>query len=394
MNDRLSPKRINETVITLIPKIKDHVRVSDYRPISLCNTVCKLVSKALVNHLKPILDAIISPNQSAFIPKQCVVDNAILGYESLHTIKNKRQGKTSWAVLKLDMSKVYDRVEWLFLERIILKLGFAKEWVDKIMMCVTTVSYSFNINGDRVGRVIPDRGLRQGDSLSPYLFLFCAEGLSHLIQRAEHSKQISKFSLSKGGPPITRLFFANDSILFFKATAQECHIVRMLLDSYARVSGQPINFEKSDLSFSPNANVSLKNYLGQILGVIIVSHHQRYLGLLVFMPRNKVNTFHFLKDRIWKLLQGWKNELFSIGGKEVLIKAIVQAIPCYTMHCSRLPESLVYDLNRLMARFWRGSNGEERKIHWASWAHLCKPKSLGGSGFRDLEHFNKALLAK
>lgn len=112
------------------------------------------------------------------------MDNAILGYECIHSLKNRRQVKTGRATLKIYMSKAYDHVEWSFLKFIMLKLGFENHWVDFIDMCISTVTFSFNLNGVRRGHIVPSRGLRQGDPLSPYLFLLCAEGLSSLLHGA------------------------------------------------------------------------------------------------------------------------------------------------------------------------------------------------------------------
>lgn len=119
------------------------------------------------------------------------------------------------------MSKAYDRVEWVFLEAIMLKLGFAPDWMNLGMRCISSVSYSFNINGNRVGCVTPSWGLRQRDPLSPYLFLLCAQGLSSLLIKAKSRRYLSGLSLSRSGLPLSHLFFAGDSLLFFKASKME-----------------------------------------------------------------------------------------------------------------------------------------------------------------------------
>ena len=120
--------------------------------------------------------------------------------------------------LKLNMSKAYDRVEWKYLKRVMEQLGFHSKWVILMMECITTVSYSILVNGEPHSFIKPSRGLRQGDPLSPYLFLFCAEGFHSLLQRAQMAGELQGVSISRGGPKITHLFFANDSLLFCKAT--------------------------------------------------------------------------------------------------------------------------------------------------------------------------------
>jgi hypothetical protein len=184
LNSGIMPVDLNITNITLIPKVNCPTCVTEYRPISLCNVLYKLISKVLANWLKRILPSIISPEQSAFILGCLITDNVLAAYETLHTMQTRLKGKKGFMAIKLDMSKAYDRVEWRYLEEIITRLGFAPRWINLILMCVTTVRYSVLVNGTPCGYICPQRGLRQGDPISPYLFLLCAEGLNALLKKA------------------------------------------------------------------------------------------------------------------------------------------------------------------------------------------------------------------
>ena len=174
----------------MIPKVNNPETVAQFRPISLCNVIYKILSKVIVNRLKPILKSIISETQSAFVADRLITDNILIAFESLHHMKTQCSGRTGFMALKLDMSKAYDRVEWVFLEKILLKMGFQDTWVAMIMQCITTVSYSILVNGEPTGLIYPSRGLRQGDPLSPFLFLFCAEGLNALLCQVANNGEI------------------------------------------------------------------------------------------------------------------------------------------------------------------------------------------------------------
>jgi hypothetical protein len=209
---------LNATHIALIPKKKNSSELTDYRPISLCNVLYKLIAKVIANRLKKVLAIIISPSQSAFVPGRLITDNVLVAFEAFHTKDRKLKGREGYMALKLDMSKAYDRVEWNYLEAVMRKLGFDERWVHLAMTCVRTVSFSVLVNGQPHGTIIPTRGLRQGDPLSPYFFILCAEGLSSLLNQVEVDGSIMGIPITRGGTKINHLFFVDDSLFFCKAT--------------------------------------------------------------------------------------------------------------------------------------------------------------------------------
>jgi hypothetical protein len=140
----------------------------------------------LVNRLRPFLDDIVSVNQSAFVPGRLITDNALVAFECLHFIEHNKTDDKHFCAYKLDLSKAYDWVDWEFLKKVMQRLGFSHRWVDWIMACVTSVRYQVKFNGTLLDSFSPTRGLRQGDPLSPFLFLLIADGLSTLLHMKCH----------------------------------------------------------------------------------------------------------------------------------------------------------------------------------------------------------------
>ena len=149
----------------------------------------------------------------------------MVAFEAMHSLNNCRGRGVGQMALKLDMSKAYDRVEWSFVEGMMPRLGFEAGWIKIVMNCITLVLYSIIVNGEPNGMIYPSRGLRQGNPLSPYLFLLCGEGLFALLHQAERMGELNGVACSRGGPKITHLFFADDSLLFCNATVKDCEVL-------------------------------------------------------------------------------------------------------------------------------------------------------------------------
>ena len=200
LNSGILPEPINHTLITLVPKLDNPELVSDFRPINLCNVFYKIYSKVLANRLKKFLRSLITEHQFAFAKDRLISDNIMVAFETLHHMKQHNSGKHGFMAIKLDMSKAYDWVEWVYLERLMEKMGFCARWIALMMSCMKTVLYSIMVNGEPTGMIHPNRGIRQGDLLSPFLFLLCTEGLHALIKHSARNGDIKGFSLCKRGP--------------------------------------------------------------------------------------------------------------------------------------------------------------------------------------------------
>ncbi|CAM8914220.1 unnamed protein product [Rhodiola kirilowii] len=341
----------NRTMITLIPKLKQAKRIEDFRPISLCSVFMKIISKMMMSRVQPFLDQIISSNQSAFVKGRVISDNILIAQELMHFLKGRKKQKKAYASLKLDMNKAYDRVEWDFLENMLLRLGFEETWIHKIMICVRTVTYVVRVNDDLTETIIPSRGLRQGDPLSLYLFIICMEWLSARINKSMLERKFGGLKICRDAPNISHLFFADDSLIFLKARASEADELLNILSEYEKLSGQKVNFLKSEICFSKNTNDDVRKAVKDLLNIKEVDCHSKYLGLQLVAGQKLSAVCGELVEKLWSKLQSWENLKLSVGGREILIKAVLQAIPQYTMSCVYLPESIINKLSSAIVNF-------------------------------------------
>jgi hypothetical protein len=258
----------------------------------------------LANRLKQVLPSLISRNQSAFVPGRLITDNVLVAYEALHSMATRMKGKKGFMAVKLDMSKTYDRVEWPFLEAMMRRMGFEEQWIKLIMTCVQSVSYSVMVNGASYGKIVPSRGIRQGDPLSPYLFLLVAEGLSSLMNRAKEEGRITGVLIAIGGTRLSHIFFAYDSLLFCRATFPEWINLTQLLRVYELASGQKLNANKTSIFFSKNTRKEFKAFIRSSVGLSTTSCYEKYLGLPSLVGRSKISTFAGIQSRVRNKLDG------------------------------------------------------------------------------------------
>ncbi|GAU48815.1 hypothetical protein TSUD_99870 [Trifolium subterraneum] len=361
---------------------------------------------------KCCLDKCVSQEQSAFVKSRSILDNALIAtevihalkrktQEVIHALKRKTQGRRGELTLKIDISKAYDKVDWGFLRGVMTKMGFTDVWIRWVMMCVSSVNYSVLMNYDRVGPISPGRGLRQGDPLSPYLFILVTECLTALIHQSVGRGDIHGVRICRGAPGVSHLLFADDCFLFCRANVVEVNELMSILHTYERASGQEINLVKSEVFISRNMSHAAKEDLSRILSVRLVLGTGIYLGLPSMVGRSKKAIFSFIKDRIWKRINSWRGRALSKAGKEIMIKSVLQAISSYVMSMFILPKSLIDDIEKndqcfLVEEWWRIGSGENiRVMHdpWLrgkvnKWVSSPQPAEVYQLSVRDLLHEN------
>jgi hypothetical protein len=379
----------NHTFIALIPKRLGASAVHHFRPSSLCNIIYKIISKLLANRLKPLLSKIISPFQTAFVPGRHIQDNSILSHEMLHSLKNKR-GRGGLVAVNIDMEKAFDKMEWGCLIIIMEKLGFHPIWINWIRICISTSSFSILLNGSPYGLFRPSRGLRQGDPLSPFLFILGTEVISRLLHQ-----NLQGFKISRRCFPLNHLLFADDLIIFTHATSSEAGIIKDCLAKYSLWSGQTVNMEKSNILFSANTTASTKASILDIIPYVETPNSAKHLGLPMFFGRSKQYLFLDILQKVKGKIEGWRSKTLSQAGKSVLLKVIASSIPSYAMSSFMFPDILCNRLDAAFRNFWWGfSVNKAHNLSLKSWKSICLPKDQGGLGFRLMKDINVSLIAK
>ncbi|XP_056850920.1 uncharacterized protein LOC130506757 [Raphanus sativus] len=296
--------------------------------------------------------------------------------------------------VKTDMSKAYDRLEWSFLRDVMVRFGFHPTWVHWIMECVSSVSYSYLINGGAHGCVVPSRGIRQGDPLSPYLFILCSEVLSGLCSKALEQGKLCGIKVARNSPPLNHLLFADDTMFFCKSDPISCKELKNILEKYEVASGQSINCLKSAITFSAKTPIETRRRVKAELNIVGEGGIGKYLGLPEHFNRKKRDIFASIIDRIRQKSHSWTSRYLNGAGKLVLLKSILSAMPTYAMTCFKLPKSFCKQIQTVLTRFWWDDKPDHRKMSWVAWSTLTLPKRAGGLGCREIEKFNDALLAK
>lgn len=257
---------INRLFIVLILKAKQASTFNQFRPISLCNTSYKIVSKLLVKRIRPVLDKFISPSQTAFITGRWIGENTILVNKSIHTMKKKKSG-ASLVGFKIDWIKAYDRIDWGILTRIITPFGFSSKVNVLILDCVSVASVDLLLNGSVFNKIDMQRGIWQGDPLSLFLFIMYAELLSRMLLKLEQEEKIHGIKIGRTSPAISHLLFADDILLFCKANLDEVREVFQCLNLFCNWTGQKINYAKSKCFFLENTKGRVKSDIKKLFGL-------------------------------------------------------------------------------------------------------------------------------
>eukprot|EP00253_Pinus_taeda_P025512 PITA_25512 len=361
----------NSTFIALIPKKDDLESFEDFRPISLCNCIYKIISKVIALRIGPILSRNISMEQFGFLNGRQIHEAIGVTQEVTHSIKVK---KKKGAVLKIDLSKAYDRINWLYLRMLLTHIGFSYPFVSWIMGCITNVSFAVLVNGAASSFFNSQRGLRQGCPLSPLLFLLVAEGLSRLIHKARSEGKVKGIEVAIN-LYITHLLFVDDILIFTNGCQNELKEFKCIFDLFLKATGMQINTGKSQVCFSDferrerDRMSNLFPFPSQPL-----EDPFKYLGFWLKPTVYRKADWNWLIAKIESRISHWSFRWLSRVGRLTLIKSVLSAIPVYWAALTWIPKGVMEKIRRICYRFlWSGSK-ESSGLPWVAWDKVARPK--------------------
>ncbi|GKV34792.1 hypothetical protein SLEP1_g43134 [Rubroshorea leprosula] len=340
--------------------------------------------------LKGVMSGIISDSQSAFLGGRQLVDSVLVLNEVVDEVKLKKQKSF---VFKADFEKAYDCVDWAYLDWMLCRMGFGMKWRGWIRECLSTARISVLVNGSPTEEFGMGKGLRQGDPLSPFLFLIVAEGLNGLVRRAEAEGMLHGIAVGNKGLIVSLLQFANDTVILGNADSENIFAVKTILRCFELMSGLRINFCKSSVA---RFNVSERWIKGaaSVLHCGVGGTSFWYLGLPVGGKIKCKKMWEPVLEKFRARLAIWKSSTLSSGGRITLLHSILSAIPIFYMSLFLMPKCVVSELISIQRAFLWGGVELKRQIPWVKWEYICLSKNKGGLGVLDLCRKNWALLGK
>ncbi|GLT33516.1 hypothetical protein SLA2020_080980 [Shorea laevis] len=383
-------KGLNSSFLALIPKKLNPVQFREYRPISLIGCLYKLLAKVLANRLKKVMADIISDSQSVFVGGRQLVDSVLILNEVVDEVKRRKHESF---IFKADFEKAYDCVDWDFLDWMMDRMGFGVKWRKWIQECLSTARISILINGSPTTEFTASKGLRQGDPLSPFLFLLIGERLCGLVKKAESEGLFRGVDIGTSGMSLSLLQFVDDSVFMGKACAENVRVVKAILHWFELISGLKVNFNKSHL-YGFNVSEGWLKRAAAILHCEVGKVPFIYLGLPVGGNPGRKQFWNLLLDRFRLKLAAWKSPLLSFEGRITLINSVLSAHPICYLSLFRIPKGVLNELIKIQRNFFWGGVNLGKKISWVSWDSICVDKKRGGLRVVDLEGRNCALLGK
>ena len=384
------PQFMSSTKLVILQKVQNPQTASDFRPISCCSVLYKCIAKMLCIRLKEVLPSIIDPSQAAFVKGRKLLHNVLICQDLARGYQ--RQHISPRCLLKIDIQKAFDSVHWGFLQEMLEGLKFPPLFIKWIMACVTSVSFQVHINGKDYASFKGGKGLKQGDPLSPLLFVITMEYLSRLLKRMSGETGF-RFHPAYRKFNLTHLIFVDDLILFSKADPFSLQQIMSVLHKFQSCVGLKTNFHKSQMVFG-GASLQLQQQCRGIVGLKESSFPLKYLGVPIVSSRLTKVECTELVDKMTARIHTWATRNISYAGRLVLINTVLFGIFNYWASIFLLPQEVIDRLTKVSRNFlWFGSE-EFKHPPFLSWKQSCHTKATGGLGIKDYAAWNKATIAR
>lgn len=383
-------QELNNTCIALVPKIDCPSRPVDFRPISCCNVLYKCIASIITSRLKEVTSGLVGNQQAAFIKGRSIVHNIMLAQEIL--CGYGRANISPRCTMKIYLFKAYDTVNWDFLQSAFVFYGFPLKFIEWIMACVCSPSFSVLVNGELKGFFRGKRGLRQGDPMSPYLFCLCMEIFSRMLGLAV-KRQMFKFHPRCKELKLTHLMYADDLLMFSKCDLRSIKLLQDVLDKFAEISGLNMNLHKSHIYFGGCSQVQrmeVCNFMNVEEGSLPFS----YLGVPLTSTKPKVSDFRSLIHHITRRITSWTSRFLSFAGRLELIQSVIYSVQNFWSSIFILPKAVLHEIESICMRYLWSSLTEGTRKYPVSWKVVCRPKQAGGLGLMDLFLLNISLMLK
>jgi len=382
-------KQWNSTLLTLVPKTSNATKLSEFRPIACCNTIYKVVSKILANRLKSVLPELIANSQSAFIPGRLLVENVLLATELIQGYNHKNI--SARGMLKVDLKKAFDSVHWEYILNMLKAMCFPSHFIRLIGECITTTRFSVCVNGETCGFFKGTKGLRQGDPLSPYLFVLAMEGFTQMLTKSYNNNLIGRHP-SATNPLVSHLAFADDIMVFFDGNSQSLEKIADVLQDFSVSSGLSMNKSKTDLILAGVNQLETSRMTS--IGFNLGSLPFRYLGLPLMHRKLRNADYRALIDKITGRFSSWSARALSYAGRKELISSVIYGTVNFWASAFILPKGCLKSIESLCSRFLWNGDITKKAAAKVAWETLCLPKQEGGLGFRSFSLWNKTLCLK
>nr|GEV40636.1 RNA-directed DNA polymerase, eukaryota [Tanacetum cinerariifolium] len=369
------PKGCNSFFIALIPKTQNAKTVKDFRPISLIRSLYKIIAKIMANRLSSVIPDLISDVQSAFISNRKILDGPFILNELLSLCKYK---KLKAMVFKVDFEKAFDSIRWDYLDDVLKSFGFGDKWRGWISGCLKSAKGYVLVNGSPTPKFQFHRGLKQGDPLSPILFILIMKSLHLSLKKVINAGLFTGISLDNS-LTISHLFYADEAIFVGKWDSSNLNIILKVLKCFHMASGLKININKSKLIrygvYSDEVETAAR-YIGCVTFVAPFSH----LGVKVGGRMVRTNSWDDVVSKVTSQISKWNLKTLSIEGRLTLIKSVLTSIPLYQMSSFKVPIKVLNILESIRRKFFNGIEGNERKLALISLDTVLASKKYSGLG--------------